>query len=184
MACNIRETDTHLVKVYIRTSYIILSCNIVKHTTSILWLLLVQLTAIGAGRCTVNNGGCWSDIRDGQRFSACSVECCFFKFLFCKSVYDFVFLIWLIFVLQISNLTGCTCPQGFRGDGQNCEGEIFCSHVQSRILAFVWNFSYTSLIHFQISKSARTVQHVNVMGVHAKTLMVDIIANAKGTNCI
>lgn len=32
-------------------------------------------TAVGAGRCTVNNGGCWSDIRDGRKFSACSVEC-------------------------------------------------------------------------------------------------------------
>lgn len=40
------------------------------------------------------------------------------------------------------------------------------------------------LIYFQISMSARTVQLVNVTGVHAKTLMVDTIANAKGTNCI
>ncbi|CAH1436705.1 unnamed protein product [Lactuca virosa] len=49
--------------------------------------------AFGAGRCTVNNGGCWSDIRNGKKFSACSE----------------------------SNITGCSCPQGFRGDGRTCE---------------------------------------------------------------
>ncbi|KAJ0853396.1 putative EGF-like calcium-binding domain, PA domain-containing protein [Helianthus annuus] len=48
--------------------------------------------AVGPGRCTVDNGGCWSDIRDGKRFSACSVN----------------------------NVTGCSCPQGFRGDGHTC----------------------------------------------------------------
>ncbi|KAF5812978.1 putative complement Clr-like EGF domain-containing protein [Helianthus annuus] len=47
---------------------------------------------VGPGRCTGNNGGCWSDIRDGTRFSACSVN----------------------------NVTGCSCPQGFRGDGHTC----------------------------------------------------------------
>ncbi|KAK9062367.1 hypothetical protein SSX86_019553 [Deinandra increscens subsp. villosa] len=48
--------------------------------------------AVGPGRCTVNNGGCWSDTRDGKKFSACSVN----------------------------NVTGCSCPQGFRGDGHTC----------------------------------------------------------------
>ncbi|XP_076890695.1 vacuolar-sorting receptor 7-like [Bidens hawaiensis] len=48
--------------------------------------------AVGPGRCTVANGGCWSDIRDGRKFSACSVN----------------------------NMTGCSCPQGFRGDGLTC----------------------------------------------------------------
>ncbi|KAL8201554.1 hypothetical protein R6Q57_010701 [Mikania cordata] len=54
--------------------------------------------AFGPGRCTVNNGGCWSDIRDGKKFSACSVN----------------------------NVTGCSCPQGFHGDGHTCKGEILC----------------------------------------------------------
>ncbi|KAK4487974.1 hypothetical protein RD792_003713 [Penstemon davidsonii] len=30
--------------------------------------------AVGPGRCSVNNGGCWSDIRNGERFSACMVR--------------------------------------------------------------------------------------------------------------
>lgn len=49
--------------------------------------------AVGPGRCAINNGGCWSDTKDGQNFSACSG----------------------------SHLTGCHCPQGFRGDGHKCE---------------------------------------------------------------
>ncbi|KAM7530326.1 hypothetical protein LguiB_033736 [Lonicera macranthoides] len=49
--------------------------------------------AFGPGRCTINNGGCWSDIRDGKRFSACSE----------------------------SDISGCRCPHGFRGDGNKCE---------------------------------------------------------------
>lgn len=49
--------------------------------------------AMGPGRCTLNSGGCWSDTRDGKTFSACSE----------------------------SDLTGCRCPKGFRGDGHTCE---------------------------------------------------------------
>ncbi|KAJ6703306.1 RING FINGER AND PROTEASE ASSOCIATED DOMAIN-CONTAINING [Salix viminalis] len=49
--------------------------------------------AIGPGRCEVNNGGCWSETRHGLSFSACSS----------------------------SQLSGCQCPQGFRGDGHTCE---------------------------------------------------------------
>eukprot|EP00262_Sarcandra_glabra_P000226 TRINITY_DN10301_c0_g1_i1.p1 TRINITY_DN10301_c0_g1~~TRINITY_DN10301_c0_g1_i1.p1 ORF type:complete len:622 (+),score=76.84 TRINITY_DN10301_c0_g1_i1:239-2104(+) len=49
--------------------------------------------ALGPARCTMNNGGCWSDSRNGKNFSACS---------------EF-------------NLKGCRCPNGFHGDGHKCE---------------------------------------------------------------
>lgn len=49
--------------------------------------------ANGPGRCSINNGGCWQERRDGNTFSACSV----------------------------SELSGCTCPKGFHGNGFNCE---------------------------------------------------------------
>ncbi|XP_058197286.1 vacuolar-sorting receptor 6-like isoform X1 [Rhododendron vialii] len=49
--------------------------------------------AVGPGRCTINDGGCWSETRDWQKFSAC-IE------------YE---------------QRGCRCPRGFRGDGQTCE---------------------------------------------------------------
>lgn len=49
--------------------------------------------AIGPGRCMINNGGCWSEIIDGQKFSACSMF----------------------------DEGGCRCPHGFRGDGWTCE---------------------------------------------------------------
>ncbi|KAF0904884.1 hypothetical protein E2562_038609 [Oryza meyeriana var. granulata] len=49
--------------------------------------------AVGPGRCTVDNGGCWSETRGHQTFSACSDTA----------------------------LTGCRCPPGFQGDGHKCE---------------------------------------------------------------
>lgn len=50
--------------------------------------------AVGPGRCKINNGGCWTETKDGQTFSAC----------------------------QASHLKGCDCPAGFRGDGKKlCE---------------------------------------------------------------
>lgn len=49
--------------------------------------------AIGPLRCTINNGGCWTETRDGKTYSACSG----------------------------SEMRGCHCPQGFRGDGYSCE---------------------------------------------------------------
>ncbi|BBH01349.1 VACUOLAR SORTING RECEPTOR 7, partial [Prunus dulcis] len=49
--------------------------------------------AFGPARCAINNGGCWSDSRNGLIFSACSN----------------------------SELSGCKCPQGFQGDGHKCE---------------------------------------------------------------
>ncbi|KAH7426553.1 hypothetical protein KP509_10G005800 [Ceratopteris richardii] len=49
---------------------------------------------IGPGRCKISNGGCWSETRNGETFSAC----------------------------QGTHLKGCDCPPGFRGDGKNhCE---------------------------------------------------------------
>nr|VDC74628.1 unnamed protein product [Brassica rapa] len=50
-------------------------------------------TPYGPARCTINNGGCWSDTRNGATFSACSD----------------------------SMSTGCKCPPGFKGDGLTCE---------------------------------------------------------------
>lgn len=49
--------------------------------------------AVGPGRCMINNGGCWSETKDGKTASACSN----------------------------SDISGCQCPTGFRGDGQKCE---------------------------------------------------------------
>ncbi|GLU08596.1 hypothetical protein SLE2022_255000 [Rubroshorea leprosula] len=49
--------------------------------------------AFGPARCTINNGGCWSETRNELTFSACLEN----------------------------QLTGCQCPPGFRGDGHKCE---------------------------------------------------------------
>ncbi|KAG5132868.1 hypothetical protein JHK82_024056 [Glycine max] len=50
--------------------------------------------AFGPARCSINNGGCWSETKKGLTFSACSD----------------------------SKVNGCQCPVGFRGDGTNkCE---------------------------------------------------------------
>ncbi|XP_074588970.1 vacuolar-sorting receptor 6-like [Curcuma longa] len=49
--------------------------------------------AVGPGRCAINNGGCWNATRDNQSYSACSD----------------------------SQLTGCRCPYGFSGDGNECQ---------------------------------------------------------------
>ncbi|PQP97576.1 vacuolar-sorting receptor 7 isoform X1 [Prunus yedoensis var. nudiflora] len=64
--------------------------------------------AFGPARCAINNGGCWSDSRNGLVFSACSN----------------------------SELSGCKCPQGFQGmvlnvkcDGCSCKntwGGYYC----------------------------------------------------------
>ncbi|XP_010260770.1 PREDICTED: vacuolar-sorting receptor 7 [Nelumbo nucifera] len=49
--------------------------------------------AVGPARCMMNNGGCWTDTRNGKTFSACSE----------------------------SEVKGCHCPPGFQGDGHTCE---------------------------------------------------------------
>ncbi|KAE8659438.1 Vacuolar-sorting receptor 6 [Hibiscus syriacus] len=53
----------------------------------------ISCEAFGPARCTINNGGCWSETKDGSTFSACTEN----------------------------QLRGCQCPQGFRGDGHKCE---------------------------------------------------------------
>ncbi|GMJ00616.1 VACUOLAR SORTING RECEPTOR 7, VACUOLAR SORTING RECEPTOR 3;1, binding protein of 80 kDa 3;1 [Hibiscus trionum] len=53
----------------------------------------ISCEAFGPARCTINNGGCWSETKDELTFSACSEN----------------------------QLRGCQCPQGFRGNGHKCE---------------------------------------------------------------
>ncbi|MED6143341.1 Vacuolar-sorting receptor 6, variant 2 [Stylosanthes scabra] len=64
--------------------------------------------AFGPARCSINNGGCWSETKNKLTFSACSE----------------------------SMVNGCRCPVGFRGDGKKCEGKYLFPLMQLRMTNF------------------------------------------------
>lgn len=67
--------------------------------------------AVGPGRCSVNDGGCWSQHKNGVKFSAC----------------------------KDNDLSGCHCPAGFTGDGKTCEGTfLFNTFTCFNLLKTLW----------------------------------------------
>ena len=84
----------------------------------------------------MNNGGCWSETKNGKTFSACSVQ---FPSTSPFLLLPFLFYIHptnvlLLIILQDSEVTGCKCPQGFQGDGHKCEGMREKPRVEGKVL--------------------------------------------------
>ena len=146
------------------------------------------LTAFGPARCAMNNGGCWSDTKNGKTFSACSVQC-HHPISFATLSFLSILLTFFVDTIQDSEVTGCQCPHGFQGDGHKCEGTVHFPW-----LAYATSFRYSgsqtkaSLIFLlfrvqQMLMNARNVSLVNVTVALVRTHGVDMTASVGATFC-
>nr|KYP60200.1 Vacuolar-sorting receptor 7 [Cajanus cajan] len=76
--------------------------------------------AFGPARCSINNGGCWSETRKGVTFSACSPNL-FFLLLLLLVIANYPTFLDMHPSRLDSKVNGCQCPVGFHGDGNKCE---------------------------------------------------------------
>lgn len=61
-------------------------------------MILLCLTATGALRCEINNGGCWKKTHDGVTYSACAVCCWTLNQLV---IHIFISCFILLFVIKL-----------------------------------------------------------------------------------
>jgi hypothetical protein len=80
---NIRVMVIQHVKVYILSSdmircrnFLFTELKMISYFPCCCWYIYssLYLTAFGPARCSLNNGGCWSETRNKITFSACSVQ--------------------------------------------------------------------------------------------------------------